>query len=288
MVILVYIALIAFGIGFIWLLMRAIKSSIEHYLFQKKNREAQFSGSAATHSRKITYEDAIGDSGEKHVSSYLTNLPCEEYQVFNDLLVRNGKYTTQLDHVILSRYGVFVLETKNVHGKVYGSEKSEFWKQYLPDVGYRRYGYTQEHELRNPILQNDGHIKSLRRLVFDNDIPIYGIVVFPGDTDMYVTAEKPVLKMWEVVSYIKGFQEEVMSAEQVNYYRRRLLEVISTDEADREHHLENVARSKARRDYSVANGKCPRCGGDLVLREGEYGKFYGCSNYPRCNYILNK
>jgi len=204
MVILVYIALTALGIGLIWLLVRAIKSSIELYRFRKKNRDAQFSGSAATSSRRRSYEEAIGDSGERHVSSYLANLPCEEYQVFNDLLVRNGKYTTQVDHVILSRYGVFVLETKNVHGKVYGSEKAEFWKQYLPDTGYKRYGFTQEHELRNPIWQNDGHIRSFRRLVFDNEVPIYGIVVFPSDTDVYVTAEKPVLKMWEVVSYIKG------------------------------------------------------------------------------------
>ena len=286
--ILVYIVFAAICIGLIFLLVRSIKSSIELHRFRKKNREAQFSGSATSRSRRRTYEEAIGDSGERHVSSYLANLPCEEYHVFNDLLIRNGKYTTQVDHVILSRYGVFVLETKNVHGKVYGSEKSEFWKQYLPDTGYKRYGFTQEHELRNPIWQNDGHIKSLRRLVFDNDVPIYGIVVFPGDTDIYVTAEKPVLQMWEVVSYVKGFNKIVISSDQVSYYRRRLLEVISTDETDREHHLENVGRSKARRDEAVANGKCPLCGGNLVLREGKYGKFYGCSNYPKCNYTLNK
>lgn len=285
---LLYIALAVFGLGPIFIMVRSIKSRIELYRFRKKNRAAQFSGSAATQSKKRTYEEAIGDSGERSVSSYLANLPCEEYQVLNDLLVCDGKYTTQIDHIILSRYGVFVLETKNVHGKVYGSENSEYWKQYLPDTGYKRYGFTKEHELRNPIWQNDGHIKSLRRLVFDSDVPIYGIVVFPGDTDVNVSAEKPVLHMWEVVSYVKGFTDVVMPTEKVNFYRRRLLEVISTDEADREHHLENVGRSKARRDEAVANGKCPRCGGDLVLREGKYGLFYGCSNYPRCNYILNK
>lgn len=30
------------------------------------------------------------------------------------------------------------------------------------------------------------------------------------------------------------------------------------------------------------------CGGRLVLRNGRYGQFYGCSNYPKCNYILNR
>lgn len=286
--ILYYIGFAVVGALIIYLLVKAIAEGIEHYRFWRKNHDAQFSGSAKTRSKRKSYEESIGDYGEKRVSSYLGELPCEEYQVFNDLLIRNGKYTTQIDHIIISRYGVFVLETKNIHGKVYGSENAEFWKQYLPDTGYRRYGTTQEHELRNPIWQNDGHIKSLRRLVFGDDVPIHGIVVFPGDTDVNVTANKPVLSRWELVSYIKGFHNVVMSAEQMNGFRRRLLEVISTDEADREHHLDNVGRSKARRDEAVANGKCPRCGGNLVLRNGKYGQFYGCSNYPKCNYILNR
>ena len=33
-----------------------------------------------------------------------------------------------------------------------------------------------------------------------------------------------------------------------------------------------------------SNNKCPMCGGNLVRRKGRYGKFLGCSNYPRCNY----
>lgn len=276
---------------------KSIIESIKRERFRKKNREAQFSGSAvkekkefwtAFSSNRSTLAEHIGENGERMVSSYLADLECEDYQVFNDLLVRDGDYTTQIDHIILSRYGVFVIETKNVHGKVYGSGNAEFWKQYLPDEGYKCYGTTQEHQLRNPLWQNTGHIKSLRRLVFDNDVPILGIVVFPYETDLYVTAEQPVLKMWQVVPYIKQYRDKVLSYEQVGFYRRRLLEVISTRESDRQKHLYNVNRNKERRDAAVANGKCPRCGGTLVLRTGKYGQFYGCSNYPRCNYILNK
>lgn len=284
-----------------FILYRIVKSTIEnvkHERFRKKNREAQFTGSAVKEkkgfwasifsSNRSTWAERIGENGERTVSSYLADLECEDYQVFNDLLVRDGNYTTQIDHIILSRYDVFVIETKNVHGKVYGSGNAEFWKQYLPDWGYKRYGTTQEHQLRNPLWQNAGHIKSLRRLVFDNNIPIYGIMVFPYETDLYVTADQPVLKMWQVIPYIKQYRDKVLSADQVGFYRRRLLEVISTTESDRQQHLNNVNRNKERRDAAVANGRCPRCGGSLVLRTGKYGQFYGCSNYPRCNYILNK
>lgn len=293
-----YIGIAAIGIFLIYLSVKLIKKGVELYRFRKKNREAQYSGSAVKEEKGlgesiltpkyISRAEAIGDSGEKRVSAYLEDLPCEEYKVYNDLLIRDRDYTTQVDHIIISRYGVFVLETKNIHGKVYGSGNSEFWKQYLPDVGYKRYGYTQEHQLRNPVWQNAGHIKTLRRLVFGNDVPIYGIVVFPCDTDLYVNCEQPVLQMWDVFPFIKKYKDEVLSLEQMDLYGKHLLSVISVSAEDRESHLDNIQRYQARRDAAVASGICPLCGGKLVLRKGKYGQFYGCSNYPRCKYTTNE
>lgn len=296
--ILLIAGLVALGAFILYRIVRSVIENVKRERFRKKNREAQFSGSAVKEkkgfwasvfsSNRSTWAERIGENGERTVSFYLADLECDDYQVFNDLLLRDGNYTTQIDHIILSRYGVFVIETKNVHGKVYGSGNAEFWKQYLPDLGYKRYGTTQEQQLRNPLWQNAGHIKSLRRLVFDNDIPIHGIVVFPYETDLYVTADQPVLKMWQVVPYIKQYRDKVLSDDQLGFYRRRLLEVISTTESDRQQHLNNVNRNKERRDAAVASGRCPRCGGSLVLRTGKYGQFYGCSNYPKCNFILSK
>ena len=294
--VLIYLGLAALSIFILYLIVKSIIESIKREQFRKKNRETQFSGSAVKEEKGFwaslftpkyrNRAEAIGDYGEKRVSSFLEDLDCEDYRVFNDLLIRDGKYTTQVDHIIVSRYGVFVLETKNVHGKVYGGGNTEFWKQYLPDVGYKRFGFTQEHQLRNPIWQNEGHIKTLLRLVFGNEVPIYGIVVFPNDTDLMITAEKPVLHMWEVVPFIKQYHNVVLSSDQLFFYRGRLLEVISTSESDRKVHLDNVYHNKERRDSVVACGKCPKCGGNLVLRDGRYGRFYGCSNYPRCKYTL--
>lgn len=65
-----------------------------------------------------------------------------------------------------------------------------------------------------------------------------------------------------------------------------LLEANVTDKEARKQHVKSVKQNQQRRNISVANGKCPRCGGNLVLRDGRYGRFYGCSNYPRCKYIL--
>ncbi len=283
------VALIAF---ILYGVVKAIIENVKRERFRRKNRNAQYSGSAVKEKKVSLFSsesraERIGERGERRVSSFLEDLPSEDYWVFNDLLIRDRNYTTQIDHIILSRFGVFVIETKNMHGKVYGSASAEFWDQYLPDWGYKAFGSTQKHQFRNPIWQNAGHIRSLCRLVFDDDVPILGIVVFPYDTELKVNATQPVLKMMNVVPFIKKYQAEVLSSKQMDFYRRRLLEVSTTSESERKHHLENVARNKERRDAAVANGKCPRCGGHLVLREGRYGRFYGCSNYPTCNYTLN-
>lgn len=77
--------------------------------------------------------------------------------------------------------------------------------------------------------------------MFSDDVPVYGIVVFPSDTEINVTAQHPVLNMYNVVPYIKQYRDAVLSSDQMDFYRRRLLEVISTSESDRKEHLGNVS-----------------------------------------------
>ena len=40
-----------------------------------------------------------------------------------------------------------------------------------------------------------------------------------------------------------------------------------------------------KKEAEATGEKCPECGGDLVIRNGKYGKFTACSNYPNCKYI---
>jgi ssDNA-binding Zn-finger/Zn-ribbon topoisomerase 1 len=57
----------------------------------------------------------------------------------------------------------------------------------------------------------------------------------------------------------------------------------------KENHKEHIRAVKSniqKRNDTINSGKCPRCGGDLVRRQGKYGSFYGCSNNPKCKYTL--
>lgn len=295
---LAFIGLAAFAVLVFYAVVKLAKERAERSRFRKRNRESQYSGTAEIEKKgflsavfSYSYRsdaERMGDYGERRMAAYLEDLPCEIYHVYNDILIRDGDYTTQVDHVIISRYGVFVIETKNMHGKIYGTGKSEYWSQYLPDVGYKRYGYTQKYTVRNPLWQNAGHIKSLRRLVFGNDVSVYGIVVFPTEAELFVKADQPVLYMWDVVAYIKSIRDVVLSEEEMEQFGDRLLQVASREASDRELHLTNIAENKLRREERVAAGLCPLCGSKLVLRKGRYGEFWGCSGYPDCTYILRE
>lgn len=90
-----------------------------------------------------------GKYSEKLVNNKIQELP-EEYVVFNDLLFESSGYSTQIDHIVVSPYGVFVIETKGYKGWILGGENSEYWTQTI---------YKSKHQFYNPIKQNAGHVR---------------------------------------------------------------------------------------------------------------------------------
>lgn len=70
-----------------------------------------------------------GIVGEQIISALLSGLPKEQYILLNDVMLQTDKGTTQVDHVLVSVYGIFVIETKNYNGWIYGGEYAEQWTQ---------------------------------------------------------------------------------------------------------------------------------------------------------------
>ncbi len=224
----------------------------------------------------IFWRRTKGKRGEKHVAALLSLLPRKDYKVINDLLIQSGGHSTQIDHVVISSYGIFVIETKYYQGWIYGGENSEYWTQNI---------YGHKYQLQNPLWQNQGHVKTISRLIEDSDnVPIYSIVAFSRQATIKVDRSLPVMYWWKVVPYIKRHKDAHLSKARVDEIYSTLLSSNATDRVARKQHVTSVKHNKVRRNTAVANGKCPRCGGNLVLRKGQYGRFYGCSNYPKCKY----
>ena len=71
--------------------------------------------------KKIT-----GKLGEKIVGLNLKKLP-DEYRIFNDVYIQENGFSTQIDHLVISPYGIFVIETKNYKGDIYGVSCKSPW-----------------------------------------------------------------------------------------------------------------------------------------------------------------
>lgn len=226
-----------------------------------------------------------GRRGERSIRWRLSWLPDDKYAVINDLLFSNHKGgTTQIDHVVVSPYGIFVIETKNISGKIYGSGIAEKWRSYWK---YR------DLEFDNPVQQNKAHIEALSKALKNfPDAQFISIIAFTTNAELRVKVSNAyVMYSSQVRRFIRRQKTPVMSTETAREIYKYLLTINITDWKLRRTHVKHVQQSKdkyeRRKWEAVQNGICPKCGGKLVLRQGNFGSFYGCSNYPKCKYTYN-
>lgn len=221
-----------------------------------------------------------GKLGEWSVARRLEQLPKEDYHVFNDVTLPTPNGTSQIDHLVVSRYGLFVIETKNYKGWIYGGENSEQWTQNI---------YGKKYSLYNPILQNAGHVRALKRVLKEfGEVPIVPIVAFSQRGSVNVQTTEAHVVYWSDVKLVIGqYGEPKLSTETVDV----ICQMIESKRFDStretaQMHRQNARRAKEQKIDAIDSGRCPRCGGRLVLRNGRYGRFWGCSNYPRCRFTI--
>lgn len=217
-----------------------------------------------------------GNQGEANVAMRLNALPKSEYAVFNDLLIQDVQYSSQIDHVVVSKYGIFVIETKNYKGWIYGGEYSEHWTQNI---------WGNKYQLYNPILQNKGHVKALKSYLGISGFPFIPVVVFSSRAGIRVNVrDNDVLYYSELTEFIKSKKVVLLSNDDVGFVIEMLQKLPKYKNKDNIRHIEQVEYRKIQNQMAVSNGRCPKCGGSLILRNGTYGRFYGCSNYPKCKF----
>jgi hypothetical protein len=232
--------------------------------------------------------DRIGKVGERRVARRLDWLP-KEYIVLNDIMLPTQYSTTQIDHIVVSPYGIFVIETKNYKGWIFGHENSEEWKQSL--LGKKKwYGWTsQKNSFRNPIRQNQAHTRAVKRLLADiGDFPIIPIVTFGEKASLRITAPNHIVINWnDLRRTITRFSTPCIQEQQINAIVKRITSANIIDENARNAHAHSIRQTQIRKRQMVENRICPQCHSTLVERQGKYGRLLGCSNYPRCRYTKN-
>ena len=229
---------------------------------------------------KIYSPKIKGSIGEAKVNTRL-NFIGKEYIVLKDILIKSSNgYTSQIDELVLSEYGLFVIETKNYKGWIFGNEKAENWTQVI---------YKEKHTFRNPIKQNWSHIYALKSLLSDYpNIKYHPIVVFSGNATLKsIESSIPVIYSNRLNSTIRRLSfEKCLSIDEVNKIQTILESSELKERNARKEHIKNIKQNVREKKIKMANLICPRFNGELKLRNGRNGKFYGCSNYPRCKFTM--
>ena len=207
-------------------------------------------------------------------------LPSETYHPIHNVTLPTPDGTTQVDHILVSRYGIFVVETKYMKGWIFGGEHQRQWTQQIP---------KQSFKFQNPLRQNFKHVKALEAAL---DLPaeaIHSVVVFAGGSTFKSAMPANVTRVGGYITYIKSFRDPVLSEAQVHEVVARIASsrLTPSRETDRQH----VELLKTRSNPN-AERKCPKCGSDMVLRTAKRGanagnKFWGCSAYPKCRMVQN-
>ncbi len=222
-----------------------------------------------------------GTFGEAKVNIQVSFLG-SEYISIHDLMLKNSKgNTSQIDHLVLSEYGIFVIETKNYKGWIFGNEKSENWTQVI---------YKEKRQFRNPIKQNWSHIFFLKEILTEfPEIKYFPIVVFAGSATLKnIETTQPVIYENQLNKTIRNLsKEKCFTVEQVGKIQKKLIDSEVTEKGRRRNHINNIKHYVKEKENKINNMICPRCNGELRLRDGKNGKFYGCSNYPRCKFTMS-
>ena len=187
--------------------------------------------------------------------------------------------TTQIDHVLVSKYGVFVIETKNMKGWIFGGEHKKEWTQQI---------FKDKYRFQNPLHQNYRHLKALEETLDLPTAAFISVIAFVGECEFKTPMPENVFRGIAYSRYIKSFNAERLNPLQIRQtldklQRKRLDQSFQTDRA----HVDNL---KERHNTPSSNASdpmiCSRCGGLMVRCQNKTNgnAFYGCSNYPKCKH----
>lgn len=221
-----------------------------------------------------------GYAGESKVSSILNKLPPDKYIVMNDVMINTSHGTSQIDHIVFSVYGIFVIETKNYSGWIYGGENSENWTKNV---------YGNKYLFRNPLKQNYAHLKALQEVLgIENQKAFISVIAFSNSADIKIQSSQNIINFRQLKSCIQSYTTEILAFGECNTFSTKLYGSTDYTKKQKKAHVQEIKSLSKERENKIHNGICPICGGQLILRKGRYGQFYGCTNYPKCRFTKNQ
>ncbi|ADE38248.1 NERD domain-containing protein [Candidatus Puniceispirillum marinum] len=216
--------------------------------------------------------------GEQETSDSLhSSLDADLYSIHENVIIPsgNGRHgTTQIDHIVISAFGLFIIETKNMDGWIFGNEKQAKWTQIH---------YQAKHQFQNPLRQTFRQKIMLANYLGLNRRNIHELISFVGDCEFKTDMPANVLQSG-VDRYIKQFDRRIFDDVDVTRINDRFAQLQAQDSISDDEHIRSIY------DRHSSSTHCPRCGSALTKRTAKRGNnvgniFLGCTGYPRCRFV---
>jgi restriction system protein len=185
--------------------------------------------------KTTTFKGKLGDNIIKvSTRTYLDN-NC--YHILNNVSLPAAEGTARIDHLIVSIYGIFVIETLNRKGSISGSADEQYWTQK---------SMLRSHSFQNPLHQNDRQVKVLTKLLGMSPEQVFLLIVFIDDCRFKTPMPDNVAQGKGFTQFIQRKKTPLLSQAQVNQCldtidKERVFESVYAQEA----HLENSPHRKA-------------------------------------------
>lgn len=148
-----------------------------------------------------------GRFGESKVNAAIKiALDGNEYSLLRDVILPTQAGTTQIDHVVISKFGIFVVETKNYSGWIFGGEYQGVWKQTL---------FDKKTSFQNPLRQNYKHTTTIVELLGIDHAKVFSIVVFVGESEFKTPMPNNVTDIDGMIKFIKSKTVELFTGDEV-------------------------------------------------------------------------
>lgn len=148
-----------------------------------------------------------GRFGESKVNAAIKiALNGHDYRLIRDVILPTQTGTTQIDHVVISKYGIFVVETKNYSGWIFGGEYQKVWKQTL---------FNKKTSFQNPLRQNYKHTATIVELLGIDQAKVFSIIVFVGESEFKTPMPDHVTDIAGMVSYINSKRVELFTSDEI-------------------------------------------------------------------------
>ncbi|WP_071458586.1 nuclease-related domain-containing protein [Bacillus massilinigeriensis] len=206
-----------------------------------------------------------GELGEYKIDIQLSQMP-KEYMYLNDLLVKNPKSSTgysQIDHIIITPYGLFVIETKNYQGTIYGGKDRKAWL------------INGKFKMMNPLMQNYGHIQALKNFI-DGKYHQYFVSIVSFTKRCTFKIEEELRKIHsnqlviydvELTEFINRkvavlklqYKKPILMEDDIELIYNSLLNSNILDESIRKQHIGSIQLKKNNIDKTTDENKCVIC-----------------------------